>query len=114
MDAFAFGEEAAAGLGVRLARTRLALLSATALLTAALVRCVGVIGFVSLILPHATSALTGSGHARLLSVTALTGASSWCGSTPAPARSSIPQEVLVSVVTSLIGVPASWAVLYRG
>lgn len=31
------------------------------------------IGFVSLILPHTTSALTGSGHARLLSVTALTG-----------------------------------------
>ncbi|MGO4752580.1 iron chelate uptake ABC transporter family permease subunit, partial [Streptomyces sp. 2MCAF27] len=74
LDAFAFGDEAAAGLGIRVARTRLILLSATALLTAALVSCAGAIGFVGLVLPHATRALTGAGHARLLPVTALTGA----------------------------------------
>lgn len=114
LDAFTFGDEAAAGLGVRVARTRLVLLCATALLTAALVSCAGSIGFVGLVLPHATRSLTGSGHARLLPVTALTGAVFlvWVDTT---ARTVLdPQEVPVGVVTSLIGVPAFVAVLYRG
>ncbi|ADI06318.1 iron ABC transporter [Streptomyces bingchenggensis BCW-1] len=114
LDAFAFGDEAAAGLGVRVARTRLVLLSATALLTAALVSGAGAIGFVGLVLPHATRALTGAGHARLLPVTALTGAVFlvWVDTL---ARTALdPQEVPVGVVTSLIGVPAFVAVLYRG
>ncbi|MFD0003867.1 FecCD family ABC transporter permease [Streptomyces sp. NPDC127178] len=114
LDAFAFGDDAAAGLGVRVARTRLVLLCATALLTAALVSCTGAIGFVGLVLPHATRALTGSGHARLLPVTALTGAVFlvWVDTV---ARTVLdPQEVPVGVVTSLIGVPAFIAVLYRG
>ncbi|MER6244004.1 FecCD family ABC transporter permease [Streptomyces griseorubiginosus] len=114
LDAFAFGDEAAAGLGVRVARTRLVLLCATALLTAALVSCAGAIGFVGLVLPHATRALTGAGHARLLPVTALTGAVFlvWVDTL---ARTVLdPQEVPVGVVTSLIGVPAFVAVLHRG
>ncbi|MFE9612467.1 FecCD family ABC transporter permease [Streptomyces sp. NPDC006012] len=114
LDAFAFGEEAAAGLGIRVARTRLVLLCATALLTATLVSCAGAIGFVGLVLPHATRALTGSGHARLLPVTALTGAVFlvWVDTL---ARTVLdPQEVPVGVVTSLIGVPAFVAVLHRG
>ncbi|MEV6996750.1 iron chelate uptake ABC transporter family permease subunit [Streptomyces sp. NPDC093982] len=114
LDAFAFGDDAAAGLGVRVARTRLVLLCATGLLTAALVSCAGAIGFVGLVLPHATRALTGSGHARLLPVTALTGAVFlvWVDTV---ARTVLdPQEVPVGVVTSLIGVPAFIAVLYRG
>ncbi|MEU9456841.1 iron chelate uptake ABC transporter family permease subunit [Streptomyces sp. NPDC048277] len=114
LDAFAFGDEAAAGLGVHVARTRLVLLSATALLTAALVSCAGAIGFVGLVLPHVTRALTGAGHARLLPVTALTGAVFlvWVDTL---ARTVLdPQEVPVGVVTSLIGVPAFVAVLYRG
>ncbi|MEU4872054.1 iron chelate uptake ABC transporter family permease subunit [Streptomyces sp. NPDC021608] len=114
LDAFTFGDEAAAGLGVRVAHTRLVLLCATALLTAALVSCAGAIGFVGLVLPHATRALTGSGHARLLPVTALTGAVFlvWVDTL---ARTVLdPQEVPVGVVTSLIGVPAFVAVLYRG
>ncbi|MFE7977069.1 FecCD family ABC transporter permease [Streptomyces shenzhenensis] len=114
LDAFAFGEDAAAALGVRVARTRLVLLCATALLTATLVSCAGAIGFVGLVLPHAARALTGSGHARLLPVTALAGAVFlvWVDTV---ARTVIdPQEVPVGVVTSLIGVPAFVAVLYRG
>ncbi|MGW2823679.1 FecCD family ABC transporter permease [Streptomyces sp. NPDC001443] len=114
LDAFAFGDEAAAGLGVRVARTRLVLLCATALLTAALVSCAGAIGFVGLVLPHATRALTGSGHARLLPVTALSGAVFLVWADTLARTVLDPQEVPVGVVTSLIGVPAFVAVLYRG
>ncbi|GAB3717083.1 FecCD family ABC transporter permease [Nocardiopsis oceani] len=113
LDAFAFGEEAAASLGVRVARARVLLLTATALLTAALVSSVGAVGFVGLILPHATRILTGSMHARLLPVTALIGAVFlvWVDTL---ARTVLdPQEIPVGVVTSLVGVPAFIAVLYR-
>ncbi|MCX4667683.1 iron chelate uptake ABC transporter family permease subunit [Streptomyces sp. NBC_01381] len=113
LDAFAFGQDAAATLGVHVARTRLILLSVTALLTAVLVSSAGAIGFVGLVLPHAARAVVGSGHARLLPVTALAGAVFlvWVDTL---ARTVLdPQEVPVGVVTSLIGVPAFVLVLYR-
>ncbi|BCL32220.1 FecCD family ABC transporter permease [Streptomyces aurantiacus] len=113
LDAFAFGQDAAANLGVSVARTRLVLLCATALLTAALVSSTGAIGFVGLVLPHAARALVGSGHARLLPVAALAGAVFlvWVDTL---ARTVLdPQEVPVGVVTSLIGVPVFVLVLYR-
>ncbi|CAL9324634.1 putative siderophore transport system permease protein YfhA [Streptomyces sp. enrichment culture] len=109
LDAFAFGQDAAAALGVSVARTRLVLLCVTALL----VSSAGAIGFVGLVLPHAARALTGPGHARLLPVTALAGAVFlvWVDTL---ARTVLdPQEVPVGVVTSLIGVPAFVVVLYR-
>ncbi|WP_408055412.1 FecCD family ABC transporter permease [Streptomyces paludis] len=114
LDAFAFGQDAAATLGVSVGRTRLVLLCVTALLTAALVSSAGAIGFVGLVLPHAARALVGPGHARLLPVTALAGAVFlvWVDTL---ARTVLdPQEVPVGVVTSLIGVPAFVLVLYRG
>ncbi|WP_369031159.1 FecCD family ABC transporter permease [Streptomyces adonidis] len=113
LDAFAFGQDAAATLGVSVARTRLVLLCVTALLTAALVSSAGAIGFVGLVLPHAARALTGAGHVRLLPVTAVAGAVFlvWVDTL---ARTALdPQEVPVGVVTSLIGVPAFVLVLYR-
>ncbi|MFD7562297.1 FecCD family ABC transporter permease [Streptomyces tendae] len=113
LDAFAFGQDAAAALGVRVARTRLVLLCATALLTAALVASAGAIGFVGLVLPHAVRALTGPGHARLLPVCALAGAVFLVWVDTLARTVLAPQEVPVGVVTSLIGVPAFVLVLYR-
>lgn len=113
LDAFAFGQDAAATLGVHVARTRTVLLCATALLTAALVSSAGAIGFVGLVLPHAARALAGAGHRRLLPVTALAGAVFlvWVDTL---ARTVLdPQEVPVGVVTALIGVPAFVLVLHR-
>ncbi|WP_327174016.1 iron chelate uptake ABC transporter family permease subunit [Streptomyces sp. NBC_01335] len=113
LDAFAFGQDAAATLGVHVARTRTMLLCTTALLTAALVSSAGAIGFVGLVLPHAARALAGAGHRRLLPVTALAGAVFlvWVDTL---ARTVLdPQEVPVGVVTALIGVPAFVLVLHR-
>ncbi|WP_434600605.1 FecCD family ABC transporter permease [Streptomyces sp. A5-4] len=114
LDAFAFGEEAAASLGVSVGRTRLLLLAATALLTATLVSTSGAIGFVGLVLPHAARAIVGTGHRRLLPATALAGAVFlvWIDTV---ARTVLdPQELPVGVMTSLIGVPAFVVILYRG
>ncbi|MFJ8584345.1 FecCD family ABC transporter permease [Streptomyces sp. NPDC093595] len=113
LDAFAFGQEAAATLGVNVGRARLVLLCVTALLTAALVSAAGAIGFVGLVLPHAARALVGPGHGRLLPAAALGGAVFlvWIDTL---ARTVIdPQEVPVGVMTSLVGVPAFVLVLHR-
>ncbi|WP_282696634.1 iron chelate uptake ABC transporter family permease subunit [Streptomyces sp. CC208A] len=113
LDAFAFGEDAAATLGVPVARTRLVLLSVTALLTAVLVSSAGAIGFVGLVLPHAVRALAGPGHARLLPLAALAGAVFLVWADTLARTVLDPQEVPVGVVTSLVGVPAFVLVLYR-
>ncbi|WP_394436038.1 FecCD family ABC transporter permease [Streptomyces sp. SGAir0957] len=114
LDAFAFGHEAAAALGVHVARTRLVLLCVTALLTAVLVSAAGAIGFVGLVLPHAARALVGPGHTRLLPVTAVAGAVFLVWVDTLARTVLAPQEVPVGVVTSLIGVPAFVLVLFRG
>ncbi|CAL9314799.1 FecCD family ABC transporter permease [Streptomyces sp. SudanB25_2051] len=113
LDAFAFGQEAAATLGVDTARARLVLLCATALLTAALVAAAGAIGFVGLVLPHAARALVGPGHGRLLPATALGGAVFLVWIDTAARTVIDPQEVPVGVMTSLVGVPAFVYVLHR-
>ncbi|MFE3517959.1 FecCD family ABC transporter permease [Streptomyces sp. NPDC059166] len=113
LDAFAFGQDAAAALGVRVGRTRTVLLCTTALLTAALVSSAGAIGFVGLVLPHAARALAGAGHRRLLPVTALSGAVFMVWADTLARTVLVPQEVPVGVVTSLVGVPVFVLILHR-
>lgn len=113
LDAFAFGEDAAAGLGVNVWRVRLTLLIATALMTAAIVSVAGAIGFVGLVLPHAARAIVGPSHHRLLPATALIGAIFlvWVD---AVARTILePQELPAGVVTALVGVPAFAVILWK-
>ncbi|WUD62810.1 iron chelate uptake ABC transporter family permease subunit [Nocardia sp. NBC_00511] len=113
LDAFAFGSDAAAGLGVAVGRTRIVLLLVTAIVTAALVSAAGAIGFVGLVLPHVARFLVGPGHARLLPVTVLIGAvfMVWADTV---ARSVFgAREIPVGVVTALLGVPAFAILLAR-
>ncbi|MER5837813.1 iron chelate uptake ABC transporter family permease subunit, partial [Streptomyces sp. NPDC002130] len=113
LDAFAFGEDAAASLGVNVWRVRVTLLLATALMTAVIVSVAGAIGFVGLVLPHAARALVGSNHRRLLPASALIG-SIFLVWVDAVARTAIaPQELPAGVVTALVGVPAFAVILWR-
>jgi iron complex transport system permease protein len=113
LDAFAFGREAAASLGVAPGRTQLILLVTTALSTAVLVAASGAIGFVGLIVPHAVRFLAGSRHRVLLPASALYGAIFLLWADTAARTLFSPREVPVGVLTALIGVPA-FAVIMRG
>ncbi len=113
LDAFTFGETAAASLGVHVARTRWILLGASAMLTSALVAYSGSIGFVGLVLPHIVRLIAGSANRRLLPLSALLGAVFlvWADTL---ARSAFgAQELPVGVVTALIGTPVFAMVLMR-
>ena len=113
LDAFAFGDTAAATLGVDVVRLRWWLLGGTALLTGILVSIGGAIGFVGLIVPHVARLVTGSRHRVLLPVAMLLGASfmAW---TDTAARSLFePRELPVGIITALLGAPIFLLVLLR-
>ncbi|TAU89474.1 iron ABC transporter permease [Rhizobium leguminosarum] len=113
LDAFAFGTDAAASLGIAVRRVQIVLLAMTAAMTASVVSMVGSIGFVGLVIPHAARFLVGPGHGRLLPATALGGAIYMVGA-DIVSRVIIPQQILpIGVVTALFGAPAFAVILYR-
>ncbi|WP_308251925.1 iron chelate uptake ABC transporter family permease subunit [Pseudonocardia sp. KRD291] len=113
LDAFAFGSESAATLGVRPGRARLVLFTATALIAAVLVAASGAIGFVGLVVPHLARHLIGSGHRRLLPLSALLGAVFLVWADTGARTLFAPTDVPVGVITALVGVPVFAVVLRR-
>lgn len=113
LDAFTFGQDAAASLGVNVARTRLVLMVVTALVTAVIVSTCGAIGFVGLVLPHAARALVGGRHRVLVPTSVLMGAIFLVWIDAASRTVIAPQELPIGVATALIGVPAFVILLLR-
>nr|WP_250446259.1 putative F420-0 ABC transporter permease subunit [Actinotalea sp. C106] len=113
LDAFAFGDTAAAALGIGVGRTRWALLTVVALLTGALVAVSGAIGFVGLILPHAVRLVVGAAHHRVLPLTALVGASFLVWADTAARTVFEPRELPVGIVTAFLGAPVFALLLWQ-
>jgi iron complex transport system permease protein len=106
LDAFAFGSESAASLGISVRRTYLVLVGTAAMMTAAMVSIVGSIGFVGLVIPHAARILVGVRHGILLPASALGGAVFMIFA-DILSRTLIPGQVLpIGVITALVGAPA--------
>ena len=105
LDAFTFGSDSAASLGIPVRRVQVLLISCAALVTAVMVSIVGAIGFVGLVIPHAMRLLFGTPHARLLPASALGGAL-FLIAADILSRTLISGQVIpVGVVTALIGAP---------
>ncbi|MEI4473171.1 iron chelate uptake ABC transporter family permease subunit [Frigidibacter sp. MR17.24] len=114
LDAFTFGADSAAALGVPVRRVQATLILATALATAALVSVTGAIGFVGLVIPHAARLLVGPRHGRMLPLAALIGAV-FLIAADVLSRIIVPGQVLpIGVVTALVGAPAFALILIRG
>jgi iron complex transport system permease protein len=113
LDAFAFGEDVAASLGIPVARTRVLLLILTALLTATLVSIAGAVGFVGLVLPHAARLLFGQRHARVIPATIVLGAVFMVWVDAASRVAFAPTPLPVGVGTALVGVPVFVLLLLR-
>ena len=105
LDAFTFGSDSAASLGIPVRRVQFVLVGCAALVTAVMVSIVGSIGFVGLVIPHAVRLLAGTGHGRLLPVSALGGAL-FLIAADVLSRTLIKGQVIpVGVVTALVGAP---------
>ncbi|OAE13711.1 ABC transporter permease [Pseudomonas simiae] len=105
LDAFTFGTDSAASLGIPVRRVQFVLVGCAALVTAVMVSVVGSIGFVGLVIPHAVRLLVGTGHSRLLPASALGGAL-FLIAADVLSRTLIKGQVIpVGVVTALVGAP---------
>ena len=113
IDAYAFGEETAAALGVDLDRTTAAVLATTALLTGAAVAIAGLIGFVGLVIPHALRFVLGATHRRLIVASIPAGAMALVLADLGARTALAPAELPVGVITGLVGAPFFLALLVR-
>ena len=113
IDAFVFGEETAATLGVDPERTTIAVIIAAALLTGAAVALAGLVGFVGLVVPHALRPIVGAGH-RVLAIASFLAGAVVLVLADVGARSVIaPAELPVGVLTGLVGAPFFLYLLVR-
>lgn len=113
LRALTLGEEAAATLGIRLPMLYLRVVGGTAAMIGAAVTVAGSIGFVGLLVPHLLRPLTGHDPARLLMPSALGGALLVCAADLAVRLLPTAQELMVGVVTALIGAPFFLLLLRR-
>jgi len=99
------GEEAARSLGVTVERTRALTVVLASLITAAVVSVAGPIGFVGLIVPHATRLVFGPNHRLLVPASAMSGAIFLMAADTLARTVMAPTEIPVGVVTALCGGP---------
>lgn len=113
LDAFIFGDDAAASLGIPVGYVRLMHFAVTALMTATIVSMAGSIGFVGLVVPHVMRYFFGPLHRTLLVACAMMGAIFMVLADIVSRTAIAPQSLPVGVVTALVGVPFFAVILYR-
>ena len=113
LDALTLGEDAAASMGVNLARLRLVLVGGTALAVGASVSVAGAIGFVGLVVPHVLRPLVGAQPSRLLPASALGGAAVVLAADIAVRLIAPDQDLKLGVLTALIGAPFFLHLIWR-
>lgn len=113
LDILAMDEDTPKLVGIRLERTRLALLVTAAVLAALGVVAVGVIGFVGLVAPHAARALVGAKHGRSIPVAVLLGAVLVAVADTLGRTVIAPAQLPAGLVVALIGAPYFVWLLWR-
>lgn len=113
MNLFVLGERHAAHLGVHVERTKLIVLIASTLLTAAAVSVSGVIGFVGLVVPHIIRLIVGPDYRYIAPLSAIGGGIFLLWSDTIARTLLSPKELPLGVVTALIGAPFFAYLLHR-
>ena len=105
LDVLAVGEEEASTLGIPIARTRLVIVAAASLATAAAVAVSGLIGFVGIIVPHAVRMVAERATAWCFPLSILFGAAFLVLADLVGRTVTAPAEVPIGVVTAFVGAP---------
>lgn len=103
LNAMTIGDETAATLGIPVARFRLTVFVAGALITGVMVAFSGIIGFVGLMMPHIARALVGGSYTRVLPVSMLLGAIFLIWADILARTLMAPEDMPIGIVTGLIG-----------
>jgi iron complex transport system permease protein len=113
LNILSFGDEHARSLGVDPARTKTFALVLAALITAVAVGLSGLIGFVGLIVPHATRLVFGPEHRQLVPLGALVGAAFLVAADTLARTIVAPAQMPVGVITAIAGGPFFLLLLAR-
>jgi iron complex transport system permease protein len=112
LNILSLGDEEAKSLGVDPIHMKLMIILFATLMTAVAVSVSGVIGWVGLVIPHAGRLIVGPDHKRLLPVSVGLGAA-FMILIDNVARTLLPGEIPLGVLTGLIGVPLLIVLLRR-
>lgn len=112
LSVLAMGDEEAKTLGVNVPLLTGAMIVCATLITSTTVAFCGVIGWIGLVVPHMARSMVGSDYAKLLPASALMGAA-FTLIVDAIARSLLPIELPLGILTALIGAPFFLALLKR-
>lgn len=113
LNAQAFGDDLAAGLGVAVQRHRLALLFCSVLLAGFAVSVAGTLGFVGLIAPHIARKLAGRMFGSVLLMSALLGALLVFSADLIGRTAFVPLDVPAGVFTAGVGAPFFLYLLFK-
>src|SRR4029079_8296046 len=105
VDVLSLGARGAASLGVDVRRTRLVLVAAATIGTAAAVAVCGLIAFVGIIVPHAIRLVVGTSYPGLLPLSFVVGAGFLILADVVARTALAPAEVPIGVITALFGAP---------
>ena len=105
LDVLRVGDAEASTLGVNTARTRLLVVAAATLGTAAVVAVSGLIGFVGIIVPHTIRLLGGTSYRVILPLSILFGGAFLVLADLVAREAMAPAEVPIGVVTAFFGAP---------
>jgi iron complex transport system permease protein len=114
LSVLALGEEAAAGAGVDLERTRLLVVTGAGIATGAAVALAGAIGFVGIVAPHLVRPFVGHDPARTLAPAALLGGLIVLLADVAVRVAPTASELKLGVVAALLGAPVFVWIVWRG
>jgi len=103
LNAMSLGDETAASLGLPVARLRLGVFVAGALITGVMVAFSGIIGFVGLMMPHLVRLVAGGDNARVVPLSALFGAIFLVWADTVARVVMAPEDMPIGVVTGLVG-----------
>lgn len=113
LNALAAGSEAAASVGVAVARTQTVIFVVASLLVGSAIAVAGPIGFIGLVVPHALRAVIGPDHRLLLPASVLGGAAVLAVCDTLARTVMAPAQLPTGAVTAVLGVPFFVAILLR-
>lgn len=113
LNVLQFGEDQAQQLGLAVQRSRLLVIIAASLTTAAAIAFAGIIGFIGLIVPHLMRLVWGPDYRRLIPLSILGGATALLLADVLARRLLAPQELPVGIITALAGAPFFLWILRR-
>ncbi|MFT7840937.1 iron ABC transporter permease [Saccharothrix sp. BKS2] len=113
LDLHSLDEDTPRVLGMRVERSRLAVLTGAGVLAATAVSAIGVVAFVGLVAPHLARSLVGGRHQRVIPVAAVLGAVLVSLADTVGRTVVAPAQVPAGLVIALLGTPYFVVVLWR-